>query len=158
MKPEIVSLIFNLASTINNKIQFSASSEVAMLSHLVLVVLAAVHSIQSCMEDADCEAGWTCTYCTLRLNPVCQCTPPAPTMPVVPPGLAPLPPGPGPILPCHLNTECPGEMTCWSVPGTPSGAPGLCGSSQPCHSHADCKRGQECKIGFSTMKLYVCNM
>ena len=144
-------------STINNKIQFSASSELAMLSHLVLLVLTAAHGgagqpPQSCMKDAECEAGWSCTcIVVLLLNPPipppCVCTPPTP-----------LPPGPGPILPCHPDTECPGGMTCWKVPGTPSGAPGLCGESQPCHSHADCKRGQECKIGFSTMKLYVCNM
>ena len=63
MKPETASLTFNPASTIISKIQFSASSVLAMLSHLVLVVLTAaqgeawVPPWDSCRTDADCTLG-----------------------------------------------------------------------------------------------------
>ena len=43
-----------------------------MLSHLVLLVLAATHGeagqySQSCMKDAECEAGWSCTCIVVLL-------------------------------------------------------------------------------------------
>ena len=90
-----------------------------------------VDYLTSCNEDKECEAGWICSYSLSLLTPTGGTCIPAP---------------PAPPATCQTNMECPVGQTCWkTLPGIPRGAPGMCGKTQPCNTHANCKEGQHCK-------------